>query len=755
MSEPQKKDDTLRTIGEITLPSVEAVQSVNEEFQNTSVDEILARRKSKAAEAVSTFKKTTAQKVDLVQKLPDAKEEDKKAAEIVGMASNKNAEEELQRLRVEVSVLETQFKNPDVLEKDSLEKKILAKEEEIRFMEKAAVRESVGGGFVDLATHGEVLSHKDVLKEMKAEAKAKKETPMRVFHDHEPVLVMGQSGILESGWQVLSMEGSMVHVCKIPTIQPDDSDIPFVNLKPAMKKVSAEELASWNPPVAIVGEKGAESPKSLEEIKPQKIEKPKGGPEKKDASTTNAISSVPVAEDKKGEEKKTEKPKVMTEAERTERLKHLEDLISAAEVLGLIQNRDQLSGVGDLEGREREMEVLGLESRYSEEVIQSAADVYRARLNYEGKFDKLLTELKEKKEIKKLSEVKEERMRLANLVVADGLKKLGIALEKNEQERLSKNPTEKGKARLETINAYVRNERWRQRAECEVLAEYGKRPGLVRRGFYAVANMSPKKKVLLAMGIGALGGAVPGLVGGLVGSLCGIGTQKLMNKWMKGATQKDQQEFTENYALQFRALTAGDKKYYYDQVADEHYDAAMQRNFVIAQKLNTFYDEAWQRIGKRANVRRLVSSSASLLVGAAAGGAAGWSAATFGAPGWSDIHHMIFGNAETSNAMGTSMVSGKFEPIVAKKGDSIWTLLKKDFMANDPGFKDYPVKLQNYIIDAYKDGVVENPKVFGLTDANIIQPGFGKELGIFINDPSAFRVYSGVVLRGARFLGIR
>lgn len=1164
MPDQNQKKQELSRKDEIPVVSEKELKEVDKEFKTVSIEELLKRRKENAETAVTSFEQTTENKVAMVKNVPGARDEDKNAAERTGIKVTTDAKSELTRLQQEISELETKFKNPDTLNKEAVEKQILEKKGEMCVMEEATVRESDAGGFVDLATNGSVRSHKEILKEIKAEQKAKAEIPKRTFQEHEPVIVMNENGVLESGWwKVLEVHDKEITVGK-------HSASEGTGMKLVIRKIPLKDLIEWNPvkivssekidekvkkdveidlaeqikknrksfekldstetPVTDVGEVsktdvdidkrieeikkritdlyGASTSESEKEIKSEekfgyiisksvfegtpaglqrafekiasqieelekKPDKTKKGeiifddfsafnlgfvnpknlhelqyavlkleeyiqnrreifekeindlgilPDSKnkiDAEKTkkvidfiknrkeeiaqlsgfikkplfvqankkwstasekekalvlevdklvnertillrkgdvltdvekNRISEInsaldkigthseqaptfistdtegvrhviklydhpafeglnkdllrqhtekyildlidhnaaieekkrtnstpgivwqtmsltdysilekylnaighdeslqdevtrvkkvmtdmrvnkPILEEKpkidaekkveerekqiadflgeskpkpekevkaekkpkeepekkpavKPETKTPEKPKVMTEAERKARL---EDLMCAAEVLGYINSRDQLSPFGDLEGREREMAVLGIAENYSDEVIQKAAEVYRARLNYAGKYETLMGELKRDKKIKKLADVKEERMRIASLVITDGLKKLGIALQKNEREKLVaaeaerlkndpagkpidiesilKDPTRKG-ASWQSIMLRLRDDNWRKRTESEIQAEYGKKPGLIRRGFYKVANMSPKSKVMLAMGIGAVGGAVPGLVGGLVGALCGIGTQKLMNKWMKNASEKDRTDFSEKLELEFRSLVA-DEPGYYDAITEKKYEEVSAKQARIADKLKAFYAEKEKQLAKRANIRRVVSTSASLLVGAAAGGTAGWGAAQLGAPGWADIHTMLSGHSSPANmAVGTEKVTmavgsenldysgGNFEPITAKPGDSVWSLLKKDFLANDPGFKDYPVKLQNYIIDTYKDGVVANPKAFGLIDANIIQPGFGKELGVFVNHPDAFQIYSSVVLKGAKVLGM-
>lgn len=73
------------------------------------------------------------------------------------------------------------------------------------------------------------------------------------------------------------------------------------------------------------------------------------------------------------------------------------------------------------------------------------------------------------------------------------------------------------------------------------------------------------------------------------------------------------------------------------------------------------------------------------------------------------------------------------ELAVAGKGDSVWTLIDEN-AEKIKGFNELNEAQQTYFIDHLKDQVVANPGKFGLENADQIQIGYGKELGVLFEN---------------------
>ena len=221
---------------------------------------------------------------------------------------------------------------------------------------------------------------------------------------------------------------------------------------------------------------------------------------------------------------------------------------------------------------------------------------------------------------------------------------------------------------------------------------------------------------------GLTGAAASGMLQGL--------SEKTFLKWFKrGGEKKIAKAVEEEYM--------GGRTEYWNLVWGKHYEHLADKNIRMAELLGQKYEAMKTKLAKKEKRLRFGSMVLTGIAGGYGGGMV--------------LDSLLSG--------GESMVAELVPPVrtsgvefpTATPGDSVWTLLDKNLRLRMDGFSELPTAQQNYIIDYYKDIVVARPSAFGLTNPNLIQPGFGQQFSPLFEGPN--RVPMDEVLQASQNAG--
>ncbi len=181
-----------------------------------------------------------------------------------------------------------------------------------------------------------------------------------------------------------------------------------------------------------------------------------------------------------------------------------------------------------------------------------------------------------------------------------------------------------------------------------------------------------------------------------------------------------------------------EKSYEYPELVYlQKYEKMTDLNMAVGNAVSKRFNELEYDSARKDRKRKILLAVATSAVGGVAG---------------AGLFDMIAGSfIETGLSAGAAHAEQMLKLSTAGKGDSAWKLIEQN-LSQYEGFSQLPKGQQKFIVGYYADIVSDHPRLFGLKDADVIQPGYGKELAPLFSGKNAVD-YAEVLNKAQTFAG--